>query len=83
MEAVQVLCRCEQRLGHKIPEEDIETGNLRKWLSSEDYHFSIDKVRYLGNQGLNIVMLAYAERPLTYSTDWLGVRSAAAGTFNS
>ena len=44
MEAAQVLCRCEHRIGHRIPEEDIRNGDLRKWLSSEDYRFSIDKV---------------------------------------
>ena len=44
MEAVKVLARCEHRLGHPIPEEDLISGNLKKWLSLEDYNFTMDQV---------------------------------------
>ena len=43
-EAAKVLCRCEARLGHRIPEEDLKSGNLAKWLSAEDYSHNVDQV---------------------------------------
>ena len=33
---MEVECRYKHRIGHKIPQENILKGDLRKWLSSED-----------------------------------------------
>ena len=44
MEAAKVLAHCEHRLGYLISEEDLHVGNLKKWLSSDDYNFTMDKV---------------------------------------
>ena len=36
-EAAAILFRCEQRLGHAIPEEDLVAGKLGQYLRPEDY----------------------------------------------
>ena len=37
LKAVMVLHRCEKRLGHAIPEDDLKQGCFDKWLKSEDF----------------------------------------------
>ena len=36
-EVAAITSRCEQRLGHAIPEEDLIAGKLGQYLCPEDY----------------------------------------------
>ena len=43
-EAAKVLARCEQCLGNRIPEADLLTLDLHKWLKPIDYRFEVTEV---------------------------------------